>query len=78
MAGFCLSINLMAESLEDTEMMRRRLIGDVAHEMRTPLTTIKGYLEGVQDGVFEANDATLDRIYQEADRLQHLVADLRN
>jgi len=74
---FAYQFNLMAESLEDTEMMRRRLIGDVAHEMRTPLTTIKGYLEGIQDGVFEANDATFGHIYQEADRLQHLVTDLQ-
>ena len=74
---FAYQFNLMAESLEDTEMMRRQLIGDVAHEMRTPLTTIKGYLEGIQDGVFEADPDTFGRIYQEADRLQHLVSDLQ-
>ncbi len=74
---FAYQFNLMAESLEDTEMMRRRLIGDVAHEMRTPLTTVKGYLEGIQDGVIEANEDTFSRIYREADRLQHLVADLQ-
>lgn len=74
---FAHQFNLMAESLEETETMRRQLLGDVTHEMRTPLTTIKGYMEALMDEVMQPEPATFHRIYQEADRLQHLVADLQ-
>ena len=74
---FAFQFNLMAESLEETEEMRLRLLGDVTHEMRTPLTTIKGYMEALMDGVMQPDNSTYHRIYQEADRLQHLVADLQ-
>ncbi|NSW54006.1 MAG: two-component sensor histidine kinase [Anaerolineae bacterium] len=74
---FAYQFNLMAQSLEDTESMRRQLIGDVAHEMRTPLTTIRGYMEALADGVMPAEADTYARIAREADRLQHLVADLQ-
>ena len=72
-----LSFNQMAAQLEKTETMRRQLIGDVTHELRTPLTTIKGYTEGLMDGVLPANEETYSQIYREADRLQRLVNDLQ-
>jgi two-component system sensor histidine kinase BaeS len=72
-----LHFNQMAERLEQTENMRRQLIGDVTHELRTPLTTIKGFLEGLIDGVLPASDETFSQIYHEADRLQRLVEDLQ-
>lgn len=72
-----LSFNQMAARLERTEEMRRQLIGDVTHELRTPLTTIKGYMEGLIDGVLPANEETYTQIYREADRLQRLVNDLQ-
>ena len=72
-----LSFNQMAQRLEQTENMRRQLIGDVTHELRTPLTTIKGYMEGLMDGVLPANEETYSQIYREADRLQRLVNDLQ-
>jgi len=72
-----LSFNQMASRLERTETMRRQLIGDVTHELRTPLTTIKGYMEGLIDGVLPANEETYTQIYREADRLQRLVNDLQ-
>ncbi len=71
------SFNQMADRLERTEAMRRQLIGDITHELRTPLTTIKGSLEGLIDGVLPTEEETFMRIYQEADRLQHLVNDLQ-
>ncbi|MGQ9554564.1 MAG: histidine kinase dimerization/phospho-acceptor domain-containing protein [Anaerolineae bacterium] len=43
--------------------MRRQLIGDVAHELRTPLTSIKGYMEGLIDGVLPAEPDTFSYIY---------------
>ena len=72
-----LQFNQMAAGLEKTEAMRRQLIADVAHELRTPLTTIKGYTEGLIDGVLPADPETYEQIHREADRLQHLVADLQ-
>ena len=71
------SFNQMAARLEETEAMRRDLIGNVAHELRTPLTTIKGYMEGLMDGVLPAEAETFQQVYREADRLQRLVHDLQ-
>jgi len=71
------SFNQMAVSLEQTEAMRRELIGNVAHELRTPLSTIKGYMEGLIDGVLPPDPTTYQQVYREADRLQRLVSDLQ-
>lgn len=72
-----LSFNQMAEKLEKTENLRRQLIGDVTHELRTPLTAIKGYLEGLMDGVLTADPETYQQIHTEINRLQRLVNDLQ-
>lgn len=72
-----LSFNQMADKLEKTENMRRQLIGDVTHELRTPLTAVKGYLEGLMDGVLTADPDTYQQIHTEINRLQRLVNDLQ-
>ncbi len=77
LAQLAVSFNQMATKLEQTESMRRQLIGDVAHELRTPLATIKGSMEGLMDGVISADAASFQRIHHEADRLQKLVYDLQ-
>ena len=69
--------NQMAAQLEQVESMRRQLIGDVTHELRTPLTSIKGYMEGLVDGVLPATPETFNQIHREADRLARLVDDLQ-
>ena len=71
------SFNRMAEKLEQTELLRRQLIGDVTHELRTPLSGIKGYMEGLIDGVIPQTPETYQQVHQEADRLQRLVNDLQ-
>ena len=71
------TFNQMAVTLEQTEAMRRDLIANVAHELRTPLASIKGYMDGMLDGVLPAEPDTYHQIYQEADRLQRLVNDLQ-
>ncbi len=71
------SFNQMADELEQTEARRRQLIGDVSHELRTPLTTIKGYLEGLEDGMLPAEPETYQAMEREAGRMQRLVADLQ-
>ncbi len=72
-----LHFNLMAEHLAHSEERRRALIGDVAHELRTPLTTIKGYIEGLVDGVLPPERETYLLICQEANRMSRLVDDLQ-
>ncbi len=72
-----LSFNQMAAQLEQIEGTRRELIGTVAHELRTPLASIKGSMEGLIDGVLPAEPSTFQQIYREADRLQRLVYDLQ-
>jgi signal transduction histidine kinase len=69
--------NQMATQLEQVESMRRQLIGDVTHELRTPLTSIKGYMEGLVDGVLPSSPETFNQIHREADRLSRLVDDLQ-
>src|SRR5512136_129080 len=77
LAQLALSFNQMAAKLERIETARRELIGDVAHELRTPVTAIKGSMEGLIDGVLPAEAATFQQVYHEADRLQRLVYDLQ-
>jgi histidine kinase len=72
-----LTFNQMTDKLEKTETMRSQLIGDVTHELRTPLTAIKGYMEGMRDGVIQKTPDTFQLIFLEADRLQGLVNDLQ-
>ena len=68
-------INQLAAALAETEQRRAALIGDVAHEMRTPLSTINGYLEGFDDGLFTPDELTRT-VRTEVARLSHLAGDL--
>jgi signal transduction histidine kinase len=77
LARLALSFNQMTDRLEQTEARRLELIGDVAHELRTPLSAIKGYMEGLVDGVLPAEATTFHQVFREADRLQRLVHDLQ-
>ena len=71
------TFNSMAEGLERAERQRRNLIADVAHELRTPLSNVQGYLEAVKDGLLQPDIATIDTIHQQVLQLAHLVEDLR-
>jgi len=70
------TFNEMAGSLESTERRRLQLVGDVAHELRTPLATLDGYLEGLEDGVIEPTPQTWHLLRGEAARLTRMVNDL--
>jgi len=72
-----ISFNYMAQALEMTEQRRLNLVGDVAHELRTPVATLQGYLEGLLDGVIEPNERTWAKLHDEAGRLRHLIDDLQ-
>ena len=70
------AFNGMATRLDETERTRRRLMADVAHELRTPVSTIAGYLDAIEEGVEELTPTTLEMLRGEASRLTRLAADL--
>jgi signal transduction histidine kinase len=71
------SFNDMADALEKTERRRLELVGDVAHELRTPIATLTGYLEGLLDGVVASTPETWAKLHTESLRLSRLVDDLQ-
>ncbi len=70
------SFNEMAGSLASAEERRRRLLADVAHELRTPLATIDAYLEGLADGVVQPQPETWQLLRRESARLNRLSDDI--
>jgi histidine kinase len=76
LAELARDVNHLGVALQNTERRRARLISEVAHEIRTPLTTIEGYVEGLLDGVFQPTEEVLTSVAEEAARLQRLSSDL--
>jgi signal transduction histidine kinase len=72
------AFNAMAGGLAQLEQGRRQMVTDVAHELRTPLSNIRGYLEAVQDGVALPTPAVIASLHEEAMVLTHLVNDLQD
>jgi two-component system sensor histidine kinase BaeS len=70
------TFNQLAERLETVEITRRRLLADLAHEMRTPLATIGAYLEALEDGVRDLDDSTLAVLHSSTHRLGRLAEDI--
>jgi signal transduction histidine kinase len=71
------AFNHMAESLSKAEELRRNMVADIAHELRTPLSVMRGNLEAILDGVFEPNRQNLASIHTETVLLGRLVDDLQ-
>jgi two-component system sensor histidine kinase BaeS len=71
------TFNSMADGLQDAERQRRNMVADIAHELRTPLSNIQGYIEAIRDGLLEPDGSTLDTIHQQASYLSSLVEDLK-
>ena len=71
------NFNVMAGDLEESERHRRNLTSDIAHELRTPLSNIQGYLEAMRDGLVQPSPETIDTIHDQALHLSRLVEDLR-
>ncbi|MFI1419211.1 ATP-binding protein [Streptomyces sp. NPDC020731] len=72
------AFNRMADSLQAGEERQRRLIGDIAHELRTPLANLRGYLEALRDDVVEPTPELLSSLHEEAMLQQRIVDDLQD
>lgn len=71
------SFNQMSADLAHSNELRRQMTADIAHDLRTPLTVLVGYLESLRDGVLPPTAARFETMYNEALQLQRLVEDLR-
>lgn len=71
------AFNQMAGALVQQQQLRRNLIADVAHELRTPLSVVQGNLEAMLDGVLPVNKDELTSLHEETLLLTRLVGDLR-
>jgi signal transduction histidine kinase len=71
------SFNQMSADLARAFNLRKQMTADIAHELRTPLALILGHAEGVKDGVLKPSLENFEIIREEAERLEHLVNDLR-
>ncbi len=74
---FGLMFNQMADNLEKIENLRKTMLVDIAHELRTPLTTVRGYLEGLSDGVIPPSKEMFSMLKEEILRLVRLAQDLQ-
>jgi signal transduction histidine kinase len=71
------SFNQMTERLQANETQRRALLADVAHELRTPLSVIRGNVEGMLDGVYPADESHLGPVLEETAVMARLLDDLQ-
>jgi two-component system, OmpR family, sensor histidine kinase BaeS len=72
-----LAFNTMSREVARVNQMRRQMTADIAHDLRTPLTVIAGYVEAMRDGVLQPTSERLALIFTEIEHLQNLVNDLR-
>jgi two-component system sensor histidine kinase BaeS len=70
------SINDMAQRLDDSRARERHLLLAVSHDLRTPLTSIRGFAEAIKDGAIDDSERAADVIIAESRRLERLVGDL--
>ncbi len=76
LAALAEAINTLGADLAATERTRAELVSNLAHELRNPLATIEGYMEGLIDGVLPATTDTYGTVAAEAHRLKRLTDDL--
>ncbi|AYY11418.1 HAMP domain-containing protein [Actinobacteria bacterium YIM 96077] len=72
------AFNSMAESIEVNEAQRKAMVSDIAHELRTPLSNVSGYLEAAEDGVVPLDSSLVSSLREESALLQRLIDDLQD
>lgn len=72
-----ITLKEISTELRKQEEWRKNLMEDMMHELRTPITSIMTRLEAIIDGVYEANDEQLVKMYNELDRLSRLLHDMQ-
>jgi two-component system sensor histidine kinase BaeS len=72
------AFNAMSRRREQLESARKAMVSDVAHELRTPLSNIRGWLEAVEDGIVPPDEKLVASVLEEAVLLQHVIDDLRD
>ncbi len=77
LARLAVTFNHMADSLQRSEERQRRMIADVAHELRTPLANLRAYLEALEDGLVAADAALFRSLHEETLLQQRIVDDLQ-
>jgi len=77
-ARLAVAFNDMSERRQEVERLRRAMVGDIAHEMRTPVTNIRGWLEAAEDGVVPLDRELMSSLLEEALLLQHVIDDLQD
>jgi len=77
LAELAISFNTMAAELEHQQHLRRQLVADIAHELRTPLSVLRVQIESLEDGIEQPTPATLHSFAEEVSLLTRLVDDLR-
>lgn len=70
------SVNNLALTLNKQEQLRKDLTSDIAHELRTPITTLESHLEAIKDGVWQLTPDRIEDLYEEIIRLSKIVNDL--
>ena len=71
------AFNSMAQELAAAETVRRNMVADVAHELRTPLSNLRGYMEAIKDGLVKPDATTIDTMHEEVGVLTRLIEDLQ-
>ncbi|MCF6442623.1 ATP-binding protein [Pseudoalteromonas luteoviolacea] len=69
-------LNTLAKTLDENQHSRQQWIADISHELRTPIAVFNAELEGMIDGIIESDEAQLNSLYDEINRLTKLVDDL--
>ena len=70
------SVDTLGERLDKQEKLRQRMMGDITHELRNPVTIIKSHLEAIEDGIWEATPERIHLTVNEVDRLSNLIQDV--
>lgn len=76
-ADLATAFNDMADSLEESEQLRQRMVSDVAHELRNPIAALRAQIEGIADGVLAADERQIGSLVEDVGTLSRLVDDLQ-